>query len=162
MKKIISVLLTLLTIISCVCSFTANAATDDKDNVAFTNEYFESLNHVYAEDIQPMATGLITAKRFGIAKDGTKLVMTGHTICSNEVVKCGFSKIVIERKLASETKWSTYTTYKDLCASSNIYNLSKSITVEKGYQYRATATHYAKKSLLSTQKITSSTGSLTF
>lgn len=96
------------------------------------------------------------------SKDATTLIIKGYTYGNSEVKKCGFTKIIIQRKKSSESSWSNYKTYNDLFSESNKYKLSKSVAVEKGYQYRAKATHYAKKSLLSTQKIDSTTGSLTF
>lgn len=99
---------------------------------------------------------------FRISKKGTSLILYGITQGNSEVVKCGFTKVVIQRKKSSSTSWSNYKTYNDLFSESNNYTLNKSVAVEKGYQYRVTATHYAKKSLLSTQKIEVTTGSLTF
>ena len=99
---------------------------------------------------------------FSIRKNGTSLILYGITKGNNEVKKCGFTKVIIQRKKSSENSWSNYKTYNDLFSESNSYTLNKSVAVEKGYQYRAKATHYAKKSLLSTQKIDSTTGSLTF
>lgn len=162
MKKLISVFLALIAVLSCIPSFTAFASDGEKDDADFTQEYFESLEHIYADSVQPLSTGLITKKDLGIAKQGNNLLISGFTQGSNEVTKCGFTKVVIERKTASATSWSKYITYNDLYSSSNYYDLSKSVTVQSGYQYRVTAVHYAKKSLLSTQKIEVTTGYLTF
>lgn len=163
MKKYISMFLAILMIITCSAPVTAFAADSTEDDVYFTQEEFETLEHIYAVSITPYTTGLIIGNKLGIAKqDTTTLVIKGYTYGSSEVVKCGFTKVVIQRKKSSSTSWSNYKTYDDLYSESTKYNLSKSLTVEKGYQYRVTATHYAKKSLLSTQKIDSTTGSLTF
>ena len=162
MKKYISIFLTILMIVTCCAPATAFGAERTEDSVYFTQEEFESLEHIYATSITPYSTGLITDKNLGIAKDGTTLKITGLTRGSSDVKKCGFTKVVVQRKKSSESSWSNYKTYKDLYIESNYYNLSKSLTVEKGYQYRVTATHYAKKSLFSTQKIDSTTGYLTF
>lgn len=163
MKKYISMFLTILMIITCFAPVTAYASESTEDDVYFTQEEFETLEHIYAVGITPYTTGLITGNKLGIAKqDTTTLVIKGYTYGSSEVVKCGFTKVVVQRKKASATSWSNYKTYKDLYSDSTKYNLSKSLTVEKGYQYRVTATHYAKKSLFSTQKIDSTTGYLTF
>lgn len=163
MKKYISMFLTILMIITCFAPVTAYASESTEDDVYFTQEEFEALEHIYAVGITPYTTGLITGNKLGIAKqDTTTLVIKGYTYGSSEVVKCGFTKVVVQRKKASATSWSNYKTYKDLYSDSTKYNLSKSLTVEKGYQYRVTATHYAKKSLFSTQKIDSTTGYLTF
>lgn len=162
MKKIISIVIATIITITCMIPLTAFAADNLKDDSYFTQEEFEALEHTYAISVTPYSTGLITDKNLGIAKDGTILKITGLTKGSNDVVKCGFTKVVVQRKTASATSWSNYKTYNDLYSESNRYNLSKSLTVEKGYQYRVTATHYAKKSLFSTQKIEATTGYLTF
>lgn len=162
MKKYISIFLVILMIITCFVPVTAFAADSTEDDAYFTQEEFDSLEHTYAVGISLYSTGLIIDKNLGIAKNGTTLIIKGKTEGSNDVVKCGFTKVVVQRKKASATSWSNYKTYNDLYSESTKYNLSKSLTVEKGYQYRVTATHYAKKSLLSTQKIDSTTGYLTF
>lgn len=161
MKKLI-IIFTITLLISTIIPFNAFAADNTVDNTYFSQEEFEALEHLYAESIQPYATGLIIDYKIGIAKNGNNLLITGYTNGAAEVVKCGFTKVVIERKKASDSKWSTYTTYKSLYSDSNYYSIYKSVVVESGYQYRVTAVHYAKKSLLSTQKIEATTGYLTF
>lgn len=162
MKKIISIVIATIITITCMIPLTAFAADNSEDDSYFTQEEFEALEHTYAISVTPYSTGLITDKNLGIAKDGTILKITGLTKGSNDVVKCGFTKVVVQRKKASDSSWSNYKTYNDLYSESTEYKLNKSLTVDKGYQYRVTATHYAKKSLLSTQKIDSTTGYLTF
>ena len=163
MKKYISIFLTLIMIIACFTPVTAFAADSSKDDVSFTQEELELLEHTSAVGISQYSTGLISGCDIRIAKQGsTTLLISGYTYGSNEVVKCGFTKVVIQRKKSSSTSWSNYKKYDDLYSKSNSYTLNKSVAVEKGYQYRVTATHYAKKSLLSTQKVDSTTGSLTF
>lgn len=163
MKKYISIFLAILMIITCSAPVTAFAADSTEDDVRFTQEELELLEQTNAVGISPYSTGLISRHDIRIAKQGsTILLISGYTYGSSEVVKCGFTKVVVQRKTASANSWSNYKTYNDLYSESNRYNLSKSLTVEKGYQYRVTATHYAKKSLFSTQKIDSTTGYLTF
>lgn len=162
MKKYISLFLAILIITTCFAPVTVLAADSAEDDVYFTQEEFEFLEHTYAVGITPYTNGLITNNKLGIAKDGTTLKITGLTEGSSNVVKCGFTKVVVQRKTASSSSWSNYKTYNDLYSDSTKYRLSKSLTVDKGYQYRVTATHYAKKSLFSTQKIDSTTGYLTF
>lgn len=163
MKKYISIFLAIIMIITCFAPVTVFAADSTEDDAYFTQEEFEALEHIYAVGITPFTTGLITNNKLGIAKQATTtLVIKGYTYGSSDVVKCGFTKVVVQRKTASATSWSNYKTYNDLYSESNKYDLNKSLTVEKGYQYRVTATHYAKKSLLSTQKIDSTTDYLTF
>ncbi len=163
MKKYISIFLTLIMIITCFAPVTAFAADGSKDDVSFTQEEMELLEHTSAVGMSPYSTGLISGHDIRIAKQGsTTLLISGYTYGSSGVIKCGFTKVVVQRKKSSATSWSNYKTYNDLYSASTKYNLSKSLTVEKGYQYRVTATHYAKKSLFSTQKIDSTTGYLTF
>ena len=162
MKKVFSITIACIMLFICIIPFAAFAADSTEDDAVFTQEEFESFEHVYDEGIQLYTTGLITNHTLGIAKNGTKLLITGLTQGTSEVKKTGFTKVVIERKKASDSSWSKYKTYSDLYSDSFKYTLNKSVAVESGYQYRVTATHYAKKSLFSTQKIDATTGSLTF
>lgn len=162
MKKYISIFLTALTVICCFTSYTALANDETDDNIIISEEEFNALEHIDATYIEARTTGLITDKKLGIAKSGNNLIISGYTKCLSSVEKCGFKTVTIQRKKSSETSWSTYKTYSSLYADSNTYTLGKSVTVPSGYQYRVTATHYAKKSLLSTQSIDATTGSLSF
>ena len=162
MKKYISFIFSIILLITAIIPFNAFALDQSEDDVNFIQEEFETLEHIYSEGIQPYATGLIVMHQLGIAKSGNSLLISGITRGTSEVKKCGFTEVVVERKKASESKWSDYVTYKSLYVDSNFYNLSKSVAVESGYQYRVTAVHYAKKSLFSTQKIEATTGYLTF
>lgn len=162
MKKYLSIFLTIFMIMSCLTPSYAFAADNTEYNSEFTQEEFESLEHVYAISIQPCSSDLIVSHTLGIAKSNSNLLITGSTSGNSSVAKCGFTKVVIQRKTSESTKWSDYKTFNDLYSESSYYKLNKSVPVEKGYQYRVTATHYAKKSLLSTQKISATTGSLSF
>ena len=165
MKKTISIMSVCLAIVFCIVPTTALASNSTEDDTYFTQKEFEMLNPIYAdyeENLNTRATGLIIRKNLAIAKDGTKLVIKGYTYGSDEVVKCGFKEVVVQRRTNSSSSWSDYKTYEDLYSESTKYTLNKSLTVSTGYQYRVTAIHYAKKSLLSTQKIEVTTGYLTF
>lgn len=162
MKKYLSIILSAVIAIICLIPFTAFAKENTEYDANFTQAEFESLEHVYAISIQPYSSGLITDYKLGIAKSGNNLQISGYTKGSDKVIKCGFTKVTIQRRTSQSESWSNYKTLNDLYSDSNYYKLSKSIPVNSGYQYRVTATHYAKKSLLSTQKIDSTTGYLTF
>lgn len=162
MKKNLSVFLTILMAICCLTPSYAFAAVNSEFDSEFTQQEFESLEHTYAVSIQPYSTGLITNHTLGIAKSGNNLLITGYTKGSSSVVKCGFTKVIVQRRASSSASWSNYKTFNDLYSESNYYKISKSVPVDKGYQYRVTATHYAKKSLFSTQKIDATTGCLSF
>lgn len=162
MKKFLSVFLTILMAICCLTPSYAFAAGNSEFDSEFTQQEFESSEHTYAVSIQPYSTGLITNHTLGIAKSGNNLLITGYTSGNSSVIKCGFTKVIIQRRASSSASWSNYKTFNDLYSESNYYKISKSVPVDKGYQYRVTATHYAKKSLLSTQKIDATTGYLSF
>lgn len=152
-------------LVTCVIPTTAFAGSDINDDACFTQEEFETLNSIHAEyegEANIRATGLISDYDLGIAKSGSKLVIKGYTYGSDEVKKCGFKEVVIQRRSISSASWKKYKTYENLYSESAQYNLNKSVTVATGYQYRVTAIHYAKKSLVSTQKIEVATGNLTF
>lgn len=104
-------------------------------------------------DISTRASNLILSYNIAISKSGNSLLIVGTTVGNSDVKKCGFKEIVIQQRKTINDSWSTYTKYTDLYLDTFGYTITKSITVPSGYQYRVTCVHYAKKSLLSTQKI---------
>lgn len=117
MKKIISITLVVIVILFCAIPTSALAANNTENDVYFTQEEFELLNPIHAEykgNANTRATGLITDYDLAIAKSGTKLVISGYTYGSSDVVKCGFKEIVIQRRTNSSSSWSNYTTYQFL------------------------------------------------
>ncbi|MCH5191526.1 MAG: hypothetical protein J1F23_05110 [Oscillospiraceae bacterium] len=104
-------------------------------------------------DISTYASDLIAMYNIAISKSGSTLIIVGKTYGTYEVKKSGFKEVVIQQRKSINDSWSTYLKYTDLYIDASGYTLSKSITVPSGYQYRVTCVHYAKKSLLSTQKI---------
>ena len=101
------------------------------------------------------ATGLIIAYNVGIDKSatGTNLNLVAKITCDLDVVKCGFKKILIQRRSNANVAWSTCFTFEDLYDDDSDYTIARQIAVSGGYQYRAVCTFYAKKNILSTQKI---------
>lgn len=162
MKKYLSIILSILIVVFCLVPYTALAADKSENDTIISETEFEKLDHTYAEYIETRATGLIVNKNLDIAKSGNSLIISGYTTGISAVVKCGFTKVIIQQRKNSSDSWSNYKSYNDLYSDSNAYTLGKTVSVPSGYQYRVTATHYAKKSLFSTQKIDSATGYLTF
>lgn len=98
-------------------------------------------------------SGLIIAYNIAVDKNGSNLNMVAKIICDIDVVKCGFKKIVIQRRTNANVSWSTYLTYEDLYYDNSAYTVARSIAVTTGYQYRAVCTFYAKRNILLTQKL---------
>lgn len=150
MKKVISILLTIITIMSCF-SFNTFAAEDIK--VYTTPEVVQHPSEEAVMSGETRASGLILQYSLSISKSSTTLNITGATRCSVDVVKCGFKDLQVERRRYTTGDWEVYYDYGDVYLEEINCNLSTSLTVEYGYYYRVTCTHYAKKSWWSTQSI---------
>ena len=103
-------------------------------------------------------SGLITSATLKFAMNSNTMTISGLTKCVSGVKKCGFTKVVVMRRLNASYTWSPYKTYKDLYRDGTTYSLSKKLVVNPGWYYYVEGVHYAKKNALSTQKITSETG----
>lgn len=113
------------------------------------------------DDIQ--ASGLIFQFYLSVNKiDNTTLCISGLTDCDAVVVKCGFKNLKVQRRANSSSSWSDYYDFGNLYRDTFGYYLSRDLTVEPGYQYRATCKHYAKKNILSTQTISNTSNIVTF
>ncbi len=162
MKKISVLFMTFVMIIVCMSPVNVFAGDATEDDFYISDEEFEMLEHIDAvyED-ETRATGLIIAKYLGIAKEDNTFIIKGYTKCIPDVVKCGFKTLLIQRRRNSSSAWEDYKEYNSLYIDGHYYSLTKRNTVMRTYQYRVKATHYAKKSLFSTQKIEITTGYLT-
>lgn len=159
MKKTISKLLAIILALLFVfqTSLVAFADTDNEPDWQDVNWTQEEFNDVYYQNpnnqISLLTSGLIVTYGIAISSSGSNLLLAGRTICDPNVIKCGFTKVTIKRRASSTASWTTYKTYEDLYSNTSSHIISKTIAVSTGYQYRVYCTHYAKKSLLSTQKI---------
>ena len=136
---------------------------DDWQDICLTEEEFNAvLSNNPNNDIEPFATGLINGYYIGISKDGNKLIIAGKTIGATGVIKSGFTKVTIQRRKDSSSSWTDFKVYEDLYNDATSYFLSKSYIVISGYEYRVTCTHYAKKNLLSVQKIDNTSNTIQF
>lgn len=161
MKKIISLLLVVFTL--ALPSFNAFAQVGE-DSAAYdyyiSDEDFEKLEHVDSESnmISTCTSGLITTKTLSLAKSGSNLIIKATTKGSTDVKKCGFTYIKLQQY--KNGKWVDYKTFEDIYNESATCTVTKFIAAASGYKYRVVAEHYAKKSLLSTEKISNITSSL--
>ena len=159
MKKILlSVISMLMVIVTLVpTAFAANEQVPEWQDLVLTQEEFDAIlanNTIHTVDEDTRATGLISLYAIAISKSGTNtLNIAGQTSGTVDVVKTGFKEVVVQRRTSSSASWTEYYRYEDLYINEVGYNLGKSLTVPTGYQYRVTCVHYAKKNILSVQKI---------
>ncbi|MDE6111199.1 MAG: hypothetical protein K2F65_04700 [Eubacterium sp.] len=162
MKKFFRLIILCLLLFSFLIPYTAFAETEAEwQDIELTEEEFDSLLENNPNNgISTHASGLITLYSIAVSQSGSNLVVGGRTNCITDVKKCGFTKVTIQVRFNSTAPWSTYKEYTDLYADRSSYILSKTIAAPTG-QYRVTCTHYAKKSLLSTEKINNTSNTVT-
>lgn len=157
MKKTIS--RTLAILLSLLFIFQTNLVVfadnePDWEDVILTQEQFEEiLSQNPNNQLNTRTSGLILIYAIAMNASGNDLLLAGKTICDPDVIKCGFTEIILKRRTSSSASWTTYKTYEDLYNNSSSYTITKRITVPSGYQYRFYCTHYAKKNLFSKEKI---------
>lgn len=152
-SKLFAIILSVLFLFQASLVAFADDAPDWVDANWSQEEFEEVLSHNPNSQITTFTSGLITRASVGITYSGTTLEIGAITQCANVVVKCGFTVVTVKKRTSSSASWTTYKTYEDLYTNSNNYYLQKTLTVPTGYQWRVYCTHYAKKSLLSTEKI---------
>ncbi len=160
MKRILKLTVVSLLLVSFLIPYTAFAATNDAEwqDIGISEEEFYALLSENADDaITAYTSGLISTYTISMAKDGNKLTILGYTRGRTDVIKCGFTQVIVQQRKDSSSKWNDYLTYKDLYADTFAYNLFREIFVPKGYQYRVTCIHYAKKNNISTEHISNYT-----
>lgn len=165
MKKVIkSIFLICLSLIMMIptVAFGAEEEIADWEDIILSQEEFDRIISPYEKNNSyARTTGLIQLYGIAISKSGSNLIIAGKTICDGTVVKCGFSEVKIQRRKNSSYSWSTYLTYSDMYDNSCAYTFTKKLTPATGYQYRVTCTHYAKKNVLSTEKISNTSNIVT-
>lgn len=130
----------LAVVLSCIYCFSlpmqTNAAETDQAVVTAAS----------SEEVMPLAAGLISSHSL-ICAAGTKTVyITATTTGSEEMSKIGFIDITIQRS-SDLTNWTTEKTLSDkIKENATTYSLDKyAVSVQGGYYYRVTLTHYAKE-----------------
>lgn len=152
LKSISFILLALVMLVPTTVFAAEEEAPEWQDITMSDEELDEFLAPYMVDNTMSRASGLIAYYGIAIQKSGTSLKIAGKTACVSGVTKCGFTEVIVQRRLRSTDSWSQYTKYTDLYSSSTAYALTKTITPPSGYQYRISCTHYAKK-ILSTEKI---------
>lgn len=153
MKRFFSLVLFAVLLLSC-CVFQTSAVEDDGFvprvvDFSLTAPIIETAN----DSAGSRATGLIMMYALDLSATGNTLTIRAETYCNAVVVKSGFKDFVVQRKKATDSKWSDYYDYGDLYIDTYAASINTTLVVESGYQYRLSCKHYAKKSLLVTQNI---------
>ena len=93
---------------------------------------------------EPKYAGLIAGKSVELTKQGDKLLITASTTGSNQVTKCGFRYIKLQ-KLVNGV-WTDMKEYnwRDQYNNTNSKVFSISVSVPKGNIYRVVCEHYAE------------------
>lgn len=106
------------------------------------------------ETAEPMTTGLITKYACSISKETDNYInIYGTTFGINSVVKTGFIDIEVQRRSSSSAAWGHYMDLDDYTSDNTAALYDRNLALPQKYQYRIYWKHYAKKSLLSTEKI---------
>lgn len=169
LKKLICIICSFVFIFS-MFNYSVFAAETKSEKISENNLSDETIievaEGVYNTNATTRATGLIIQKTLTLSKTGTQLLITATTKGSDEVDKCGFTYIKLQRLINGN--WTDYSTYcyYDQYNESNSKSFSKYITPPSGYTYRVVCEHYAAKKtlLIFTSKETSynETSSLNF
>lgn len=138
MKKFLSLILA-LSVLACLgvqISFAANP------NIAANEKIIET---VQGENNTSASKGLIVTKSLSLSKTSTQLIISARTTGNEDVTKCGFTYIRLQRLINGQ--WVNYTTYcyTDQYNNSNNKTFSQYCSVPKGYTYRVICEHYAEK-----------------
>ena len=160
MKKIISIALCLILFLG---SLFLNVSATNEDFAPYLVDFVltTEMNGSPINADESRASGLIHAYSLSLAKSGTTLYIGGQTLCSSEVVKCGFKNLTIQRRKTSSDSWVDYYEFGNVYAEAIAANLSTTLVVESGYQYRISCKHYAKKNILSVETIANTSNIVT-
>ncbi len=170
MKKIISILLAAISVFTI---FSVNLFAEEsvaEPATVLPDEIIEEVHGLYDtnndESMNPKSTGLIIEHTLTLSKTTDKLIINAKTVCINQVRKCGFTYIKLQRLINGS--WTDYTAYcyYDQYSNSSSKLFSQTISAPKGYTYRVVCEHYAEKAKLiffkETETIYNVTSSLVF
>lgn len=159
MKKIISFMICLALVIT-TFAFDISAA-DGKESAPSVISFELTSESDVTITNETRASGLITSYGLSLEKIGTTLKIYGQTHATQEVVKCGFKNLVIQRRTTSDDDWEEYYDFGNVYADVSMANLNTTLVVPAGYQYRISCKHYAKKNILSVQTIANTSNIVT-
>ncbi len=151
MKKIICIICSIIFMFSVfnVSVFATEARVEETPEIVLSEEdIIEEAKGIYDSNSNTRATGLITQKKLTLSKTSSQLIITALTSCSDEVDKCGFTYVKLQRLVNGN--WTDYSTYcyYDQYNESNSKTFSKYVSPPSGYTYRVVCEHYAAKKTL--------------
>ena len=84
------------------------------------------------DEASTRASDLIVSYNVGIAKDGSTIKLVAKMVCDGDVVKCGFKKILIQKRATTSSSWSTCLTLEDLYYNGYAHSIGRIISVPYG------------------------------
>ena len=99
-----------------------------------------------SDEAVPFAAGLISGHSLSCSLGVKTVYITASTKANEKMSEIGFIDIKVQRS-SDHTNWTTEKTVSDkIKEDASIYSLDKyAVTVQGGYYYRVTLTHYAKE-----------------
>jgi len=160
-KKTIIILMC-ITLLFSLLAFNAGAENNEEITPYVTDFVITTdFNNAEYNNAETRATGLIFSYSLSLSKSGTTLNIEGKTLGTSEVVRTGFKNLVVQRRKTTSDSWEEYYDYGNVYRDASAASLSTTLVVERGYQYRISCKHYAKKSLLSTQTVSNTSNIVT-
>lgn len=151
LKKTICIICSFIFLLSIfnVSVFATESNIEETSESILSDEVIiEEADGIYNSNSNARATGLISQKTLTLSKTGTQLIISAKTKGSDDVDKCGFTYIKLQRLVnGSWTDYSTYC-YYDQYNESNSKTFSKYVSPPSGYTYRVICEHYAAKKTL--------------
>ncbi len=110
MKSIKRIFIVAILILICLAPKTAFASdTVDWKDIYLSDEEIDYILNISSDDeMETYASGLIIRGSFSASKKGSSIAIIGNTYCTSDVVKCGFSKIVIKQRKNANSSWRNY------------------------------------------------------
>ena len=116
----------------------------------------------YSSEIQPYTAGLISRYSLSATSSNGNLCLNGYTLSNSKMKSIGFKNIVIQRS-SDGVHWEKEKSLSDILKFDYEYYLDNySVSVQGGYYYRVSLTHYAKESGLfgSSQSVSNTSNSV--
>lgn len=155
MKRTISILLSVIMMVS-FFAIDSTAIYDEGVAPQVLTFNVADLTDIDVPGNNTRVTGLILSYGLSVTVSGNTLNIDGSTHGTPEVVRSGFKDLTVECRKNSTYSWEDYHEYGNVYYDVSATGISTTLTVTKGFQYRVTCKHYAKKNLLLVETIENS------